>query len=101
MSHSEFSASESASRTTPLSAARRRARRFVLQALYQWHVTKTPSHEIMLQFRTDYDMKRTDTGYFRELLENIPLNLREIDEVLQEHLDHPLDEYASVARGMS
>ena len=59
-------------------AARSKARRFVLQALYQMHMTGTTAAEVETQFRQDHDMKRVDTEYLHDVL--IGLSLIHISE---------------------
>ena len=60
-------------------AARRKARHYGMQALYQWQMTKNPLNEIEAQFHTDYDLSKVDTEYFHELVHQVPANLSEIE----------------------
>ena len=55
-------------------AARSRARRFALQALYQMQLSGCSAHEAETQFRQDFDMKRVDTAYLHDLLVGIESN---------------------------
>ena len=50
------------------SAARRKARRFVLQALYQVEMTGDSAIVVEQQFRAEKEMQGTDMAYFHELL---------------------------------
>ncbi len=68
-------------------AERRKARRLAMQALYQWHVSKTDVGEIEAQFMADQDMKRVDRDYFHELLHQVPARLDELNDGLQAVLD--------------
>ena len=68
-------------------AARRKARRFVLQGLYQWQLAQTTPSEIELQFRTENDMKKVDLDYFHELLHEIPQQVSELDAAVEPFLD--------------
>lgn len=54
-----------------VAAARSKARRFTLQALYQIQLTGDSATEVEQQFLCDHDMKRVDTSYFHELLSGI------------------------------
>jgi N utilization substance protein B len=75
-------------------SARRKARRFLVQALYQWQMTGDNLNEIETQFRTDNNMIKTDTSFFHELLHQIPGQLNEIDRHFEAFLDrdkHELD----------
>jgi N utilization substance protein B len=52
-------------------AARSRARRFALQALYQMQMSGCSASEVEQQFEQDYDMKRVDVGYLHELMDGV------------------------------
>ena len=80
----------------PRPAARRKARKFATQALYQWQMTKHSLNEIETQFRTDNDMRKTDTGYFHELLHEIPGNVNELDSYFEPYLDRDKSELDQV-----
>jgi len=51
--------------------ARRRARRLVLQALYQWQMSGADEAEIERQFREDPNFGRVDGQFFHELLRGV------------------------------
>lgn len=74
----------------PSPAARRKARRFTVQALYQWQMTGANIGEIETQFRTDNDMCKTDVTYFHELLHEIPKCVNELDETFRPLLDREI-----------
>jgi len=66
--------------------ARRKARHYGMQALYQWHMTGTAPKVIEAEFITDYDMTHVDQGYFHELVHNIPLQYESLDQSYTHHL---------------
>ena len=70
---------KSSAKATFSPAARRKARHYGMQALYQWHMTKNPLNEIEAQFHTDYDLSKVDTDYFNELVHQVPANLGELE----------------------
>ncbi len=78
----------SAQKPTP--AARRKARRFTVQALYQWQMTGANIGEIETQFRVDNDMRKTDVAYFHELLHEIPKCVNELDDIFRPLLDREI-----------
>lgn len=80
----------------PKPAARRKARRLALQALYQWHVAQTDVGEIEAQFLTDHDMSGVDGEYFHELLHQVPARLDELNSGLEQVLDRPVKELTPV-----
>lgn len=81
-------------------AARRKARRFALQAIYQWQLSKNDVGDIEVQFLTDNDMKKVDRTYFHELLHGVPARLPELDAALQPALDRPLIEVSQVEKAI-
>ena len=54
-------------------AARHRARRFALQALYQRRFVDVPARQIIDEFYEDNDFRRADAAYFGELVEGTVL----------------------------
>ncbi len=62
--------------------ARHKARRYALQALYQWQLTNSPSLELELQFTADYDLRKVDQKYFKQLIHNVP----SLQPTLDEHI---------------
>lgn len=77
-------------------SARKKARRFAVQALYQWHVAGGNLSKIETQFRDNNDMKKVDTDYFHELLHKIPSVVDELDEKIDPLLDRKKDELGVV-----
>jgi len=69
---------------------RKRARRRVLQALYQWQITGQQADEILAQFRAAQDMNGVDEPYFEELLRGIVAGQEGLDTELQPFLDRPI-----------
>lgn len=73
-------------------AARRKARHYGMQALYQWQMTKYPVSEVELQFLTDYDFSRVDVEYFHDIIHHIPASLAELEQAFTPFLDRAIDE---------
>lgn len=80
----------------PVPAARRKARRFCVQALYQWQMAGGSLHDIEAQFRTENDLRKTDVGYFHELLHKIPAMVTELDALFAPYLDRDLTDINQV-----
>lgn len=80
--------------------ARRRARRSAMQALYQWQIARIDLKEIEDQFLIDQDMSKVDLQYFHELLHRIPAQLDDIDLLLKEFVDRPINEIDPVERAI-
>ncbi|GAA6166742.1 transcription antitermination factor NusB [Sessilibacter corallicola] len=67
-------------------AARRKARHYAMQALYQWQMAGSAINVIEAEFRTDYDMKPVDIQYFHELLHEVPAQLDALETVFGKYL---------------
>ncbi|MFN3234659.1 MAG: transcription antitermination factor NusB [Gammaproteobacteria bacterium] len=59
--------------------ARRKARYYAVQALYQWQTAQNELADIEHQFLTQFEDKHVEIPYFQELLFNIPKHLDELD----------------------
>lgn len=72
--------------------ARRLARQYALQGMYQWQLSGTQPNEIISQLMAKQFNKKTDGDYFRELVLNIPKQYTELDQHMAPFLKRPLDE---------
>ena len=70
-------------------AQRRKARRLVLQALYQWLMADLDPKAIAKQFREETPGK-VDWDYFEEVFSEIPNSAQKLDEFLAPLLDRDL-----------
>ncbi len=72
--------------------ARRHARQYALQAMYQWQLSGTPINEIELEFLVHHIKQKTDVDYFKELLHGIPGECDELDSQMTSFLSRPINE---------
>ncbi|HYQ72939.1 MAG TPA: transcription antitermination factor NusB [Gammaproteobacteria bacterium] len=80
--------------------ARARARRYAMQALYQWDLSGTDLPLIRRQFLEAEDFSRADQAYFEELLSNIPESIDVVDKNISEFIDRPLQQLDPVERAI-
>ena len=73
------------SQTSP--SARRKARRFTLQALYQWQLAGAAVSDIEAQFLANQDFAKVDREYFHDLLHGVLGQVKTLDELLTPYLD--------------
>ncbi|MBY6210281.1 transcription antitermination factor NusB [Microbulbifer agarilyticus] len=85
---------------TVTASARRKARHYAMQALYQWQMAGSNLNAIEAEFRTDNDMSKTDVPYFHELLHGVAKNLDEIEGIYTEYLDRDVEELDPVSRAL-
>ena len=73
--------------------ARIRSRRSVVQAYYQWLMTRRPVGEIITEFKIDRtELKKADIDYFDNAMHGMLEHRTDIDEALKPLLDRPCDE---------
>jgi len=85
---------------TVTASARRKARHYAMQALYQWQMTGANLNAIEAEFHADNDMSKTDVAYFRELLHGVTKNLDDIEGSYSEYLDRNVEELDPVSRAL-
>ena len=70
--------------------ARRRARRALVQAVYQWQMNQSDSRSIEAEFAGTDALKKADTDFFREVLQGVLHHSGELDEKIAPELDRSL-----------
>ncbi|WP_066961431.1 transcription antitermination factor NusB [Microbulbifer sp. Q7] len=85
---------------TVTASARRKARHYAMQALYQWQMAGSNLNAIEAEFHADNDMSKTDVAYFRELLHGVAKNLDEVEETYSQYLDRNVEELDPVSRAL-
>jgi N utilization substance protein B len=70
--------------------AKRKARRFAVQGLYEWHMTRNPVHEIEARTRAENAMHKVDIGYYHQLLTGVINHVDALDALLQPVLDREI-----------
>lgn len=83
-----------------MSQARKRARRLVCQALYQWQITSQDIDLIETQFKQENSMKKVDEAYFKELLHEVPRQVEVLDDHILPYISRPIDAIDPVERGI-
>ena len=79
--------------------ARSRARRYAMQALYQWQVGRQDIDDIERQFKADYDMSNVDVEYLHELLQ-ATRRAEALEALSAPLLDRPVRELDPVERAI-
>ncbi|WP_266156692.1 transcription antitermination factor NusB [Dyella silvatica] len=81
-------------------AARSRARRRALQALYAWQLSGSHMTAVIEQFRHEQDMEVADLGYFEDLLQGVAKHLNELDEGLKPFVDREVAQIDPIERAV-
>ena len=80
--------------------ARRRARRALVQAVYQWQMTDADSHVIAGEFADSGALEKADREHFDELLRLALLRTEELDAALTPALDRSLEELDGIEKAV-
>ena len=81
-------------------AARSRARRRALQAIYAWQLSGQPIAKVIEQFRDEQDMEIADLTYFEDLVRGIDKHRDELDAELRKFLDREIAQVDPIERGV-
>lgn len=81
-------------------AARSRARRRALQALYAWQIGGNTMTAIIDEFRHEQDMEIADLEYFEDLLRGVERHGAELDEGLRPFLDRDIAQVDPIERAV-
>jgi N utilization substance protein B len=76
--------------------ARRRSRRALLQAVYQWQMTGADTSAIERDLAEDGALKKADREFFKALLRGVAFGTEELDALLAPVLDRKVEELDKV-----
>lgn len=79
-------------------AARSRARRRALQALYAWQLSGSHMKAVIDQFRHEQDMEVADLEYFEDLLRGVESHVGELDAALKPYVDREVEQIDPIER---
>lgn len=71
---------------------RKKARRFAMQSLYSWHISKNDLNDVEEHTLLEHAEEEFDREYFKHLLYEVPTHLSDISQALNPHLARPIDE---------
>jgi N utilization substance protein B len=81
-------------------AARSRARRRALQAVYAWQVSGNPMPRVVAQFEHEQEMEIADLDYFRDLVAGVERERGALDARLRVFLDREVEEVDPIERAV-
>ena len=81
-------------------SARRRAREFALQGLYQWLLAKHEPDAIAREIAQVKGFDKCDTGYFRTLITGAAQEAHALEAAFAPCLDRRVDELSPIERGI-
>jgi transcription antitermination protein NusB len=81
-------------------SARRWAREFALQGLYEQFVAANDAGMVRLRVEGDEDFKRADKDFFREMWRGLFDDREALEALVSPNLDRKLDEVSPIERGV-
>lgn len=81
-------------------AARSRARRRAVQALYAWELGGNPMRKVIEDFRHEQDMQIADLIYFQDILRGVEAHRAELDDGLAPFLDRDIERVDPIERAV-
>jgi len=86
--------------STRFIGGRTKARRYAMQALYNWAVTHSPLQKIEADMLSDQDAQILDKEYFLTLLYQIPEHVDELEHLMQPYLHRKVFELDTIERAI-
>ena len=83
-----------------MKSARRRAREYALQGLYQWQLSGAPAADIRGQLAEDPHFDKADAAYFNELLNGTIAEAEALKGAIAPLLDRKVESLSPVERGI-
>jgi N utilization substance protein B len=83
-----------------MSEKRSQARRHAVQAIYQWQMAGQDVSDIANQFLEEQELSSFEVTYFQDLLQGVPCNLGQLDELLKPSLDRAIESVDPVERAI-
>lgn len=81
-------------------AARSRARRRALQAIYAWQLSGNRIDGVIDQFRHEQDMQIADLDYFEDLVRGVARSHAEFDAAILPFIDREIDRIDPIERAV-
>ena len=83
-----------------MKSARRRAREYALQGLYQWQLAGHPASDIRTQLAEDPNFDKADAAYFRAALDGTIAEAEGLKTEIAPVLDRKVESLSPVERGI-
>lgn len=75
---------------------RSKARRYALQALYQWHMSDQPVADVLIQFHDNISNDVLDDEYFLFLVNGVAEQVSALDQRFEPYLDRKLHDLTPI-----
>ncbi len=83
-----------------ITSDRSRARRYAVQALYEWQVSANAPKDIEQQFLIEHQTRKFDRPYFNELLNGVTAQVEDLDAEISPLSERPFKEVDLVEKAI-
>ncbi|VAW92647.1 Transcription termination protein NusB [hydrothermal vent metagenome] len=83
-----------------MSNKRSRARRYVVQALYQWQLSGLDIDDIKKQFYEEHNFKKIDAAFFDEVIFKVPSLVTELESKIVPYLSRSYSDIDPIEKGI-
>ena len=83
-----------------ITSDRSRARRYAVQALYEWQVSANAPKDIEQQFLIEHQTRKFDRPYFNELLNGVTAQVEELDAEISPLSERPFKDVDPVEKAI-
>jgi N utilization substance protein B len=81
-------------------AARRKARRLAIQAIYSWQLSQNSISDIEAEFLSENDVSKVDVEYFQDLIRGVAAQASSLDSSLTPFTDRPFADLDQIERSI-
>ncbi len=83
-----------------MSNKRSRARRYAVQALYQWQLSGLDIEDIKKQFYEEYNFKKIDAVFFDEVIYKVPSLVSELEAKIVPYISRSYSDIDPIEKGI-
>lgn len=80
--------------------ARREAREFAMQSVYQWIVTDASPTDIQAKMRVEFDFSNADVEHYSALMKGVTRFRKDLDERIAPVIDRTVDEVTPIEKAV-
>ncbi|CAL4043159.1 Transcription antitermination protein NusB [Buchnera aphidicola (Phyllaphis fagi)] len=80
--------------------ARKKARQYIIQALYSWQVSQNDIADIQWQYMQKINIQEVDITYFHELLTKITLHHQYLDKLIGPYINRQLNKVDQIEKAI-
>ncbi|MCW5197149.1 transcription antitermination factor NusB [Buchnera aphidicola] len=79
---------------------RKKARQYIIQALYSWQISKNDIIDIEHQYMKNINQQQVDITYFHELITKITLKYQYLDKIISLYINRKLEKIDQIEKAI-